>query len=164
MAVVFLGRVWKTQEARVCVRTDLPGALHPPAVRLSRADWTHRPCAAFPLAPFRVLRDSADVCQLPEFICMLMLFNKRDGSCCFRLAVTVLLYQINTFFGCFQKCLFVLRILVIKKYLQDYNVVSFLQDGADRVDWEPRNKEFRIQLREAISETNGINIKEWELH
>lgn len=42
--------------------------------------------------------------------------------------------------------------------------MSFLQDGVDLEDWEPRNKGFRIQLREGISETNGINTKEWELH
>lgn len=34
----------------------------------------------------------------------------------------------------------------------------------DLVGWEPRNKEFRIQLKEVISETNGISTKEWELH
>jgi len=44
------------------------------------------------------------------------------------------------------------------------SVVYFLQDGVGLVDWEPRNKEFRTQLKEEIFETNGINIKEWELH
>jgi len=60
----------------------------------------------------------------------------------------------------------VFRILVITNNfkLQYCNAVSFPQDGADLVGWEPRSKESRIQLKEGISETNGINIKEWELH
>lgn len=41
--------------------------------------------------------------------------------------------------------------------------MSLPQGGVDLVDWEPRNKESRIQLKEEISETNGISTKEWEL-
>lgn len=83
--------------------------------------------------------------------------------CCFRLSVPILLYQTDAVFVS-KMSVFVFTILVIKKQGKYRNVVSLLQDGVDLVDWEPRNKEFRIQLKEAISETNGISTKEWELH
>lgn len=80
-----------------------PRGISSPVVQISGVDWTRWPRAGFPLALFSVLRGSTDGRQPPESVCVLMFLKQtRQLMCCFRLAVTILLYQIAAFFGCFQ--------------------------------------------------------------